>query len=191
MNIQKLAATIKDLQKPLIIGISGFGGSGKSTLAGLLAKKLNAQVIGVDAFWKNTDDYDYTLWDIVDYDRLRAEVLLPCSQGATEIEYGEFDWEANAIGGKKRLTTPEMLIIEGVGLFRPELLQYFGYTIWIDCPLDVAMERGKKRDREEYGQPHDALWDGLWKQNDAEYEQQYAPKQSADSVINYSNISTV
>ena len=79
-----------------------------------------------------------------------------------------------------------VIIVEGVGLFRPELMKYFAYTIWIDVPIDVAIARGKKRDREEYDSPNDELWDGMWKKNDEEYVAAFKPQEVADFV--YSNV---
>ena len=76
-----------------------------------------------------------------------------------------------------------ILIIEGVGLFRPNLLKYFTLKMWIDVPLDVASSRGKKRDRDEYHNPNDACWDGIWKDNDIEYFEKCKPKELADIII--------
>lgn len=69
------------------------------------------------------------------------------------MTFREFDWEKNKIGGSTTIKPGNHLIVEGVGLFRPELLKYFAFTIWIECPIEVAIARGKKRDRDEYGIP--------------------------------------
>jgi uridine kinase len=105
------------------------------------------------------------------------------------ISYGVFEWESNSIRDKQTINSTNIIIVEGVGLLRPELMNYFSYTIWIDCPIDVAMERGKKRDREEHGQPHDELWDGLWRENDIEYEKNFKPKSIVNIVMNYRDVS--
>lgn len=183
MNVQEIISEIQKLPTPAIIGISGFAGSGKSTFAQVLANKLGAQIVEVDAFWKNTTERNYTLWNIVDYARLEREVLIPLSKNVENIEYGVFNWESNSVQEKINITARDIVIIEGVGLFRPELMKYFSYTIWIDCPLNVATERGKKRDREQYRQSHDELWDGLWRENDEQYYNEFHPEKIADALL--------
>lgn len=181
MNRKELLNNIQNLSKPAIVGISGFGGAGKSTLANDLAKTVGGYVVGVDAFFKNTTDENYSLWEIIDFDRLEQEVLVPFQEGR-DISYSAFDWENNTLGQKQEMPTTDLLIVEGVGLFRPNLMQYFDFSIWIDCPLDVAIARGKKRDKEEYGQDHDQLWDGLWQRNDQDYQREYRPKETATTI---------
>ncbi|HYF10142.1 MAG TPA: uridine kinase, partial [Candidatus Paceibacterota bacterium] len=41
---------IKTLNRPAVIGVSGFGGSGKSTFADALGTQLGVPVIGLDSF---------------------------------------------------------------------------------------------------------------------------------------------
>jgi hypothetical protein len=63
-------------------------------------------------------------------------------------------------------------------------MQYFTHTLWIDVPQDEATARGKKRDRHEYNNPQDELWDTLWRQNDLEYLEAYKPKAVAILITN-------
>lgn len=176
---------IKHKKKPFIIGISGFGGSGKSTVAKELSRELAAPVIGVDEFWKSTSKDDYNLWENIDFDRLTTEVLKPHAEGNLQISYGVFNWEKNKVTERRTVNSKGILIVEGVGLFRPSLMKYFAFSIWIDCPIETAISRGKKRDREEYGVNHDDNWDGLWKKNDLQTYHEFSPQKAADLVIKY------
>ena len=63
-------------------------------------------------------------------------------------------------------------------------MKYFNYTIWIDCPIEVAIARGKRRDREDYGISQDENWDGIWRNNDLQYFKRFLPKESADYILN-------
>ena len=77
-------------------------------------------------------------------------------------------------------------MVEGVGLFRPVLTRYFSLMVWVECPLEEAIRRGKKRDREVYNQPPDEAWDGVWRRNDEEYARSCQPAKIADAVYDNS-----
>jgi len=175
---------LKCLPIPKLIGVSGFGGAGKSSIAKVLGDALGASVVSVDSFQKRgAFDTKYTLWKIMDYDRLEKEVLLPFLYGDKTISYGHFDASQEMISNTIKFDNEGVLIVEGVGLFRPELMKYFTYTIWVDCTLEEAIERGKTRDKEEYNNPNDTLWDGMWKQNDIQYFEKFSPDKNASVVI--------
>ena len=160
---QQIIEKIITLKTPAIIGVSGFGGAGKTTFANLLSQKINATIICVDQFGIDRQIENYTHWEGMDFKRLERDVLIPFY--------------------KNENTKTNFLIVEGVGLFRPELLKYFNYKIWIDCDQKVAIIRGKKRDREVNKNPQDEKWDDPWKRNDEEYFDTYKPKDVADLII--------
>jgi uridine kinase len=119
----------------------------------------------------------------MDFDRLEREVLIPFADKQDIIRYGHFDAKTESISETIEIQNAGILIIEGVGLFRPELMKYFTFKIWMDCPIEEAIARGKKRDREEYGNPQDELWEGIWRENDMQYYETYKPKEAADVII--------
>ena len=158
----ELPQHIKALPLPLVIAISGFGGSGKSTFANLLAALMNIPVIGLDSFIIDPVATNYSNWECMDFRRLESEILIPFFNGDRVLEYGHFDWISNSVVKTKRIEHTGQIIVEGVGLFRPELTDYFSVMIWIDCPIDEAIRRGKKRDQEVYKNPQDECWNGVW-----------------------------
>lgn len=178
-----LLSAIKNLPKPTLVGVSGFGGSGKSSVARKLSEAWDAPVIGVDSFQKKgAFDTEFSLWEIMDYNRLKKEVFEPFFR-QEDIHYGHFDASKEVISHVVDIKNTGMLIVEGVGLFRPELMKYFTYKIWVNTAIDEAITRGKKRDREEYGNPTDELWDGVWKENDLEYYSKFKPAENADWIL--------
>ena len=188
MNIpEQLIQRIALLQSPAIIAVSGFGGAGKSSVASMLGGKIGAPVVGVDSFFKDRTISNYAHWEIVDFQRLEREVLQPFIERKS-VRYGHFDWGKNAIGESRDVPVTDRLIIEGVGLFRPALLDYFSLMIWVDCPMPEAIQRGKKRDREECNNPQDEAWDGVWKRNDEECFHKFNPKNTAHFIIDNGNI---
>lgn len=179
----QIVETVQKLKKPCIVAISGFGGSGKTTLAAWLASEISAPIIGVDDFFNTTERLNYERWEIYDFERLTHEVIQPFLSGSTVLSYRAFDWEKNELTGFKTTPVDEILIVEGVGLFRPALMKYFSYTIWIQCPLEIAIERGKKRDRNLYGVSQDEKWDGIWRDNEMQCYQEFAPMENAELII--------
>ena len=73
-------------------------------------------------------------------------------------------------------------MVEGIGLIHPEIVSFFDLTVWIDCPLEVASERGRRRDNESHNVDHDALWRDLWTPNDHDYFEKFRPDQQADVI---------
>jgi uridine kinase len=187
MQIDKeIVEKIRNLPTPAIVAISGFGGSGKSTAAHTLAEILHAPVISVDQFGIDRSIEDYTHWKGMDFGRLEKEILIPFYKGENPVRYGHWDHAANTVVKTVDVPHSGLLIIEGVGLFRPELSKYLTYKIWLDVPQHIANARGKKRDREVHKNPQDEKWDDPWKRNDEEYFSEYKPKEMADVVISNS-----
>ena len=180
---ESLLNTIRTLKRPIIVAVSGLGGAGKSSFANKLAERLSAPVVGVDSFQKKgAFDIDFSLWEIMNYSRLEREVLVPFLKGEN-VSYGHFDASQEAVSHKVEVANAGLLIVEGVGLFRPELLKYFSYKVWVETPMEEAIVRGKKRDREVHQNPQDENWDGVWKKNDFEYLQTFKPQEAADFVF--------
>ena len=184
MRIPKeVVMNIQNIHKPCLVGVSGFGGSGKSTTARELGRLLDIPVVSVDSFMRDRTLVGYHLWEVMDFDRLASEVIQPFRSGERTISYGHFDWDMNSIHHIETLVHDGVLIIEGVGLFRPGVVDAFDCTIWIDCPREEATRRVKLRDREENQNPLDEFWDGIWKENDQEYLDTYSPKEKAEFII--------
>ncbi len=190
--MQNIVTAIQKLKhpnnRPLVIAISGYGGSGKSTLATKLKEQLgDAQVIAADDFIIGRTEHradNSGEWSSYDHARLVGQVLEPALQGK-HIRYQAYDWPNDKLVWR---TVPRsmLLIIEGVSILRPELLSYYDYKIWVNCPLEVATKRGMQRDRA-WGANHDDLWLNVWAPTQRDLMAKYRPDLSADIQFNTHN----
>jgi uridine kinase len=176
----KLTKELIKLEKGSIIMISGFGGSGKSTLSEQINQTLQGIVITVDDFY--TEQESYHQWDNYDFDKLIQDVILPYIKGE-DLKYQAYNWGNQEEELLREYTHKEYLIIEGVGLFKEDILQYGDYSIWIDCDIETAVSSGKKRDKELYHVDFDYMWDTIWKQNDLECFDLTKPLLKADYIF--------
>ncbi len=167
-----------------VVAISGFLGAGKSTVARELQAILDdAAIICVDDFIVDQLQGSLRCWNDIDWGRLVEEVLRPIQQGSDNIAYGVYDWTQNNITDSRALKVPKYLILEGVGLLRSELIQFYNCTVWLDVPFDVAMARGRKRDCEQYHIDFVQRWQDICSVNDNEYFELYRPLELADFIL--------
>lgn len=125
--------------RPLIIGIDGPDCAGKTTLSRELLRHFMAhkRVLLVHA-----DDYLHAK----DYREQRGEF----SVEGFLLDY--FDQEAIARGVLEPMTDasagvrPDLVILEGMFLYRPPLSAHFGYRIRMEIAEDHVLERALKRD---------------------------------------------
>jgi uridine kinase len=183
MNIENIVKAIKDSRitnKPVLIGIEGFGGSGKTTLSGKLKSKLgSAYVVNIDDFIikekLNEDNWDKGGFD---RERLEKQVLLPATSN-NAIQYQKLIWQTNKLSDFIEIPNVDYLIVEGISCYHPDIAKYYDFKIWVDTPMELAKERGYARD----GSNENAvMWD-LWSENDIKYKDRYHPELEADFVI--------
>jgi uridine kinase len=162
--LETIIATRRRLGRTTAVGISGIDCAGKSTLARTLARDLRAAgedavVIGGDDFNRPraerstlpAEDRDYGF----DYGELIREVLVPSRRGdRVEARLRVKDWDEDAWEERDFVVEPgAVVLLEGVFLFRPEVVPFLDLKIWLDIGFDDALERALVRDADAMGGP--------------------------------------
>jgi len=152
-----------------IVAVDGPGGAGKSSLADRLAHELGAQIIHTDDFasWENPVDW---------WPDLIALALEPLAAGRA-AGYTPTSW-----GGKQReplvIEPTGIVILEGVTASRQAFQPYLSYSIWIETPRDLRLQRGLERDGE-HARPQ---WE-RWMEAEDQYIETERPAERADIVL--------
>jgi uridine kinase len=162
--LDAVLATRRRLGRTTIVGISGIDCAGKSTLARTLARDLrgageDAVVIGGDDFNRprserstfpaEDDDYGF------DYGRLVRDVLAPARRGErVAARLRVKDWARDAWDERDFVVEPgAVVLLEGVFLFRSDVVPLLDLKIWLEIGFDEALERALVRDAEAMGGP--------------------------------------
>ncbi len=157
-------------QKTLLIGIDGCGGAGKSTLARTIKDILPAVTI------VKMDDFYYK--DHFDWQRLKSQVFEPLSKNLT-AEYQCYDWNTKTLAEWHKVKTGGTVIIEGVYSTRKELVDFYDYKIWVDCPREIRLKRGLERD----GEKAREIWEKVWMPAEDFYVEIDLPREKADLIL--------
>jgi len=155
--------------KTRLVAIDGPGGSGKSSLADWLARELRAPIIHTDEFasWDNPINW---------WPGLLEKALKPIAAGQP-ARYEPASW-----GGPRkppRVVMPaDFVILEGVTAAREAFRPYLAYSIWIETPRKLRLQRGLERD----GVEARANWE-RWMSDEDAYIERERPADYADLIL--------
>lgn len=202
--LKHLATAILTKQKdsPLLVGIDGIDASGKTTLAEELAtelKKSHRSVIraSIDRFHnpksvryaKGEHSPEGYYFDSFNYKAITEVLLDPLSSGKLYYKTGVFDYrtDTEVILPVQTATKNSILIIEGIFLFRPELINYWDIKIFININFKISIERAVKRvtEKEYIGSEEEIIKKYKTRYIPAQqlYFEQAQPKEKTDIVV--------
>lgn len=145
-----------------LVGVSGIGGSGK----GFIAEKLRGALVsrGIRVALCHADDWlslpelKYRTKNAARHYYQHAlrtsEMLMTLIHPLLTTGQASFEFEAyiertqTYAKQQRQINDVELVILEGILLFRPPLSEYFDLKIWVDCPFDVALSRALSRNQE-------------------------------------------
>ena len=161
---------MRDVNKPILIGITGGTGSGKSTIARSIFESLpekNIAIIEQDSYYKDQShlsaeervktNYDHPL--AFDLDLLIQHLdMLTNNQS---IEKPIYDFEQHTRKEETEVFNPkDIIILEGIMILdEPRLRDMLDIKIFVDTDADVRIIRRIVRDLEERGRSLESVID--------------------------------
>ena len=192
---------------PTLIGISGKDGSGKTTMANILADFLSSKTsreiirISIDDFMNNRalrytpsesagqGCYDYTF----NFDGFLNNVLIPLQEdGSWEYRAKIFDHasDSESFSPIKKATANAIFIIDGVFLYKRDLVNRWDLRILLDTSDATAIERGAQRDSERLGNYEAARQKYIdrYIASQTIYYNEESPEKRADIIVDNNDI---
>lgn len=192
---------------PILVAISGKDGSGKTMmtdiLAGFLSSKTSREIIriSVDDFMNNRairytpsesagqGCYDYTF----NFDAFINNVLKPLqAEGSWKYRSKVFDHstDSESLSPIKKATKNAVVIIDGVFLYKHNLVSYWDLKILLDTEDETVIERGAQRDAKRLGSYEVARQKYIdrYIASQTIYYTQESPQRHADITINNNDI---
>lgn len=172
------------LPHPTSVAVDGPDAAGKTTLANELAAELGtlgrtAIRASLDGFHRpraerylrgGTSPEGY-YEDSFDHAALRACLLDPLGPGGDLVYRTEaFDYRADAPTHASTAVAPRdgVLVLDGVFLLRPELLEIWDFSIYVKASEAVILRRARRRDVDLLGSPAEV---------EKRYRERYLPAQ--------------
>ena len=186
MTLAELVDLINTLasRAPLtMVAFDGPSGSGKSTLALNLHRMLpGSQVVDLEFFYTETGvnppgglSPEECYEQHVDWRALDEQVLRPLLRGEPG-RYQLYDWMAEQKGDWVSVTPEGIVLIDGLYSMRPELMDVYDLTVYVDTPPAERSARLAKR-------PDNPVWVERWAIGFDWYIGHMRVKERADIVV--------
>jgi uridine kinase len=148
--------------QPLLVGISGIDAAGKSYFGDELAeclKQAGVPVIraSIDGFHNpremryrqgiySPEGYYHDSFNYVTAKKYLLDPLAP--RGNRRYRTSAFDHKSNSenISAELVATEADILIFDGIFIFRSELVRYWDFKIFLEIDFETSLERALKRD---------------------------------------------
>ena len=174
-QIEGMVEAIARVRRPVartravLAGISGIDGSGKSTIAprvveGLRGRGLRTELILLDD-WHNPKDVRFdphrpaeTFYEKgLRHKELFQKLVLPLQRERRVQLTATISRQPDEVPFQHtfRYENVDVVVFEGIFLFKKEFQQHFDFRCWVECPFEIALERALRRNQE--GQTREGL----------------------------------
>ena len=157
---------LSHLNKPLVIGIAGCSGSGKTTLAHELTTQLDATFFPLDLYYRDLSQFPLDTRHKLNFDHpdsLESELIIEHVRGLAAgqpIDRPVYDFKTHSrvLGSFDTITPTSVVIVEGIlALHYPELLPLYHFSIYVNAPNEVCLNRRIYRDMLERGRTEESV----------------------------------
>jgi uridine kinase len=154
--------------RPVLIGIAGCSGSGKTTLARELANQLNATLFPLDLYYRDLSHFPFDQRDKRNFDHpdsLESELFIEhirsLAAGQTiQRPIYDFATHSRVAGAFEPVAPSRFVLVEGIlALHYAELHPLYDFSIYVDAPNDVCLNRRIYRDMRERGRTEQSVRD--------------------------------
>ena len=167
MRLEEVTQRILEMRKEmptkqsLLVGISGIDASGKGYIASKLSTslpaELNVAVVNADG-WLNlpevrfsgTDPGRHFYENAFRLDEMFESLIVPLKQNANVDLIAECLEETSTAFQPQRYfyENIDIILLEGIFLFKRAYVPLLDLRIWIECSFDVALQRAITRSQE-------------------------------------------
>lgn len=138
-----------------VMAIDGYAGAGKTTLAAQVTAELVAQSAGLSIITVHADDL-YNGWAGPFRSEFPTQVhrwiLTPVARGE-QARHPIYDWTIGRYTAWREFPSPDVLILEGVGMGHRMLRPDVSLLVWVDAQGADLVERVVARDGEHVRAP--------------------------------------
>ncbi len=186
--------SLQQRQPALLVALDGGSGAGKSTFAAMLAAHIDAVIVPLDDFFSaHIPDWEWDTrsvaeraGDVFDWQRLRADALLPLLAGQV-ARWHAFDFAAGlrsdgtyALSEAWQERQPAaVILLEGAYSSSPQLSDVIDLTVLIDVDIAERHRRLALREDAQFLEGWHRRWDAV----EAYYFQELRPKSAFDVII--------
>jgi uridine kinase len=155
-------------KRPTMIGIAGCSGSGKTTLARELAAQLDATLFPLDLYYRDLSRFPLDKRDKQNFDHpdsLESELFIEhirqLADGKTiQRPIYDFSIHSRVAGAFEEVVPTKYVLVEGIlALHYPELPELFDFSVYVDAPNEICLNRRIYRDMRERGRTEQSVRD--------------------------------
>ncbi|WP_213806825.1 uridine kinase [Granulicella sp. dw_53] len=153
-------------RQPLVIAIAGCSGSGKTTLARELTTQLDATLFPLDLYYRDLSRLPHDAREKQNFDHpdsLESELILEHVRALAAghpVQRPVYDFSTHSrVPNRSETVTPTaVVIVEGIlALHYSELVPLYDFSIYVNAPNEVCLNRRIYRDMRERGRTEESV----------------------------------
>lgn len=149
-----------------VFGICGGSGAGKTTLTRRLLERLDpgtVSVLAYDAYYRDLSHLPFAERRRRNFDHpdsLDSELFLKhldALRDGIDVEVPVYDFSTHTLSGRyERVAAAPLVLVEGILLLAlAEATERLDYSVFLDVPQELRLQRRVHRDMAERGRPED------------------------------------